>query len=125
MEELPQHTFILTGSSARKLKRVGVDLLAGRAAMTTMHPFMAVELGTAFDLEVALKTGLIPVVFAAKDPQVVLSAYLGLYLEQEVKAEALVRNVGDFARFLEAISFSHASVLNICVRGSPIVRITP
>jgi len=113
MEESPQHTFILTGSSARKLKRVGVDLLAGRAAMTTMHPFMAVELGAAFNLEIALTTGLIPVVSAAKDPQAALSAYLGLYLEQEVKAEALVRNVGDFARFLEVISFSHASVLNI------------
>jgi len=113
MEEHPRHTFILTGSSARKLKRSGVDLLAGRAALTTMHPFMAAELGDAFDLDVALDTGLVPVVHSARDRRASLGAYLGLYLEQEVKAEALVRDVGGFARFLEAISFSHASVLNI------------
>lgn len=113
MEEDPRHIFILTGSSARKLKRSGVDLLAGRAAMTTLHPFMAAELGDAFDLDTALNTGLVPVVYSAPDRRAALGAYLGLYLEQEVKAEALVRDVGGFARFLEAISFSHAAVLNI------------
>ncbi len=113
MEMHPQHTFILTGSSARKLKRSGVDLLAGRAALTSMHPFMAAELGSDFDLDVALDTGLVPIVYSAPDRRAALSAYLGLYLEQEVKVEALVRDVGGFARFLEAISFSHASVLNI------------
>lgn len=113
MEDHPQHTFILTGSSARKLKRAGVDLLAGRAAVTTMHPFMAAELGPAFKMEDALDTGLVPVVVAAPDRRAALGAYLGLYLEQEVKAEALVRDVGGFARFLEAISFSHAALLNI------------
>lgn len=113
MEDHPQHTFILTGSNARKLKRTGVDLLAGRAALTTMHPFMAAELGVDFNLDVALHTGLVPVVHSAPDRRAALGAYLGLYLEQEVKAEAMVRDVGDFARFLEAISFSHASILNI------------
>ncbi len=113
MEETPMHTFVLTGSSARKLKRTGVDLLAGRAALTTMHPFMAAELGADFDLDTALDTGLIPVVYAAPDRRAALAAYLGLYLEQEVKAEAMVRDVGGFARFLEAIAFSHASVLSI------------
>lgn len=113
MEAHPRHTFILTGSSARKLKQSGVDLLAGRAALTTMHPFMAAELGNAFDLDVALDTGLVPVVYSAPDRRAALGAYIGLYLEQEVKAEALVRDVGGFARFLEAISFSHASMLNI------------
>lgn len=62
MEETPMHTFVLTGSSARKLKRTGVDWLAGLAALTTMHPFMAAELGADFDLDTALDTGLIPVV---------------------------------------------------------------
>ncbi|MCF7838335.1 MAG: AAA family ATPase [Candidatus Marinimicrobia bacterium] len=112
MEDQPRHRFILTGSSARKLKRTGVDLLAGRAALTTMHPFMAAELGDAFNLDVALHTGLVPVIHSAVDRRAAQGAYLGLYLEQEVKAEALVREVGDFARFLEAISFSHASILN-------------
>jgi len=113
MEASLQHTFILTGSSARKLKRSGVDLLAGRAALTTLHPFMAAELGDSFDMEVALDTGLVPVIHSAANPLAARSAYLGLYLEQEVKAEALVRDVGAFSRFLEAISFSHASILNI------------
>ncbi len=113
MEDHPQHTFILTGSSARKLKRTGVDLLAGRAALTTMHPFMAAELGDDFNLDVALNIGLVPVIHSSADRRAALGAYLGLYLEQEVKAEAMVRDVGDFARFLEAISFSHSSILNI------------
>jgi len=113
MEEKQNHTFILTGSSARKLKRSGVDLLAGRAALTTLHPFMAAELGDRFDMETALETGLVPVIHSAAAPRAARSAYLGLYLEQEVKAEALVRDVGAFSRFLEAISFSHASMLNI------------
>ena len=113
MEEFPDRRFILTGSSARKLKRAGVDLLAGRAANLSMHPFMAAELGSAFSLDGALRLGLVPVVYSARNPAKALGAYVGLYLEQEVKAEAMVRNVGAFARFLEAISFSHASLLNM------------
>ena len=113
MEKHPEHRFILTGSSARKLKRSGVDLLAGRAVQATMHPFMAAELGDAFDLDTALQLGMVPVIRGGSVPERTLSAYVGLYLEQEVKAEAVVRDVGNFARFLEAISFSHASVLNI------------
>jgi len=113
MEAHPGHRFVLTGSSARKLKRTGVDLLAGRAVQTTLHPFMAAELGDAFDLDMALRLGMLPVVLGGADPERALASYVGLYLEQEVKAEALVRDVGSFARFLEAITFSHASVLNI------------
>ncbi len=113
MEEHPRHRFVLTGSSARKLKRSGVDLLAGRAVVTTMHPFMASELGADFSLTRALETGLVPVVWSAANPLKTLSAYVGLYLEQEVKAEAVLRDVGSFARFIEAISFSQGSVLNI------------
>ncbi|MDT8389823.1 MAG: AAA family ATPase [Lentisphaeria bacterium] len=113
MEDLPQHRFILTGSSARKLKRTGVDLLAGRAVSTSMHPFMAAELKEDFDMETALTRGLVPVVHTAPSPAKALAAYIGLYLEQEVKAEAMVRDVGSFARFLEAISFSHGAVVNI------------
>lgn len=105
--------FVLTGSSARKLKRTGVDLLAGRAVLKTMHPFMAAELGAAFDLERALRFGLVPLVVGAASPAEVLAAYAALYLREEVQLEGLVRNVGNFARFLEAISFSHGSVLSV------------
>ncbi len=104
--------FVLTGSSARKLRRGGVDLLAGRALMRTMHPFMAAEL-PGFRLEEALQFGLVPLVVAASDPGDVLSSYAALYLEQEVQAEGMVRNIGNFARFLEAVSFSHGATLNV------------
>ncbi|MGQ0765841.1 MAG: ATP-binding protein [Gemmatimonadota bacterium] len=104
--------FVLTGSSARKLRRGGTDLLAGRAAMRTMHPFMAAEVPD-FDLARAMRIGLVPIVWTAADPDDSLAAYAGLYLEQEVRAEALTRKVGSFARFLEAVSFSHGAILNI------------
>jgi len=113
IEENRERQFILTGSSARKLKRSGVDLLAGRAALKTMHPFMAAELGAGFDLDEALKTGLLPVICGSKNPEEALKSYTALYLKEEVQMEGLVRNIGAFARFLEAISFSHASLLNI------------
>lgn len=105
--------FVLTGSSARKLKRSGVDLLAGRVLKKTLHPFTAGELKHDFDLGKALKIGLVPLVIMAEDPESVLKAYAGLYVREEVQAEGLVRNIGGFTRFLEAVSFSHASVLNI------------
>jgi predicted AAA+ superfamily ATPase len=108
----PRRRFVLTGSSARKLRRGGVDLLAGRAALRSLHPFMAAELAD-FRLEDALSRGLLPLVLGAADPPDTLAAYASLYLEQEVQLEGWARRVGDFARFLEAISFSQASVLNI------------
>ncbi|MFH1456488.1 MAG: DUF4143 domain-containing protein, partial [Patescibacteria group bacterium] len=113
IEEKYDLQFVLTVSSARKLKRTGVDLLAGRAVMRTLHPFMAAELGVAFNLEKSLQIGTLPLVVAAKNPPDVLQTYAALYLKEEVQMEGLVRNIGNFARFLEAVSFSHASVLNI------------
>jgi predicted AAA+ superfamily ATPase len=74
---------------------------------------MAVELGKRFKLEIALRQGMLPVVWSAPDPPATLRAYNGLYLREEVQMEGLVRNVGSFARFLEAMSFSHASVVNL------------
>lgn len=105
--------FILTGSSARKLRRGGANLLAGRLVQAEMHPFMAAELGTGFDMQRALQIGLVPLVWNAPDPAATLRAYAALYLREEVQAEALVRSVGAFARFLEAVSFSHGSLLNL------------
>lgn len=113
IEEKQGYTFVLTGSSARKLKRTGVDMLGGRALLRTMHPFMASELGERFRLEAALRQGLLPLVYAAKDPEDVLRSYAALYLREEVQMEGLVRNIGNFSRFLETISFSHASILNL------------
>ena len=104
--------FVLTGSSARKLRRGGIDLLAGRAIQRTLHPFMAAEL-PGFDLTSALNIGLLPLAVSAPDPQEVLDAYTNLYVDEEVRAEGLTRNVGNFSRFLEAVSFSHASQINL------------
>lgn len=112
IEEKRGKQFILTGSSARKLKRTGADLLGGRALNCTLHPFMAAELGEAFSLESSLKHGMLPVIYNAKNPSRSLEGYIGLYLKEEVQAEGLVRNLEDFSRFLEAASFSHASTLN-------------
>jgi predicted AAA+ superfamily ATPase len=106
-------TFVLTGSSARKLRRTGVNLLAGRALLHTMHPFMAAELGKKFDFDQALHRGLLPIVVASNIPEEVLRTYASLYLREEVQMEGLVRNIGNFSRFLEAICFSHASLLNV------------
>ena len=105
--------FALTGSSARKLRRGAANLLAGRLVETGMHPFMAAELGNAFDLRRALDIGMVPLVWGAAEPGRTLRAYASLYLREEVQAEALVRDVGAFARFLEAISFSHGGLLNL------------
>jgi uncharacterized protein len=105
--------FVLTGSSARKLRRGSWNLLAGRLVESSMHPFMAAELGDAFALQRALRIGLVPLVWNAEEPELTLRSYASLYLREEVQAEALVRDIGAFARFLEAISFSHGSLLNL------------
>jgi len=105
--------FILTGSSARKLKRTGVDLLAGRVLIKTLHPFMAAELGPHFDLRQALRLGMLPLVLDSEEPEETLRSYVSLYLKEEVQAEGLVRNVGNFSRFLEAVSLSHGAQINV------------
>lgn len=107
------YRFVLTGSSARKLRRAGVDLLAGRAVNRNLHPFMAAELGDGFELHRALRLGMLPVVRSSLSPQESLDAYITLYLQQEVQAEGLLRRIGDFARFLETLSFSHGGLLNV------------
>jgi uncharacterized protein len=105
--------FVLTGSSARKLKRSGANLLAGRARTLTMHPFTASELGERFNLARAIRFGMLPAVWVSDDPAEYLEAYVGTYLREEVQQEALVRNVAGFRRFLEAASFSQGAVLNM------------
>jgi len=113
IEDFKDIQFVLTGSSARKLKRIGVDLMAGRALNKSMHPFMASELGGRFRLDDALTLGMLPLVIDSLDPSETLKSYLSLYLQEEVQMEGLVRNIGAFSRFLESASFSHAGVLNM------------
>ncbi|MEB3349178.1 MAG: DUF4143 domain-containing protein [Cyanobacteriota bacterium] len=117
LEERSGWRFVLTGSSARKLRHGAANLLGGRLVEASMPPFMAAELGSAFDLSRALAIGLVPLVWQAANPQATLAAYGSLYLQEEVKAEALVRQIGDFSRFLEVISFSQASQLNLASLG--------
>ncbi|MFI4956488.1 MAG: ATP-binding protein [Gammaproteobacteria bacterium] len=103
--------FILTGSNARKLKQAGADLLGGRALRCFMHPFTGFELKENFSYSRALRYGLIPLIWNSDDPETSLDAYIDLYLKEEIQQEGLVRRLDDFARFLEAISFSHGAVL--------------
>ena len=105
--------FVLTGSSSRKLKKTGADLMAGRALKKVLHPFIASEMKEEFSLDRALTYGMIPLIVSSNTPEETLKSYIHLYIQQEVQAEGLIRNVEHFARFLEVISFSHASIINI------------
>lgn len=118
--------FIMTGSSTRKLRRSMSDLLGGRALMRQMGPFLAAELGKQFSLEKALKVGLIPLIWESTNPEERLRNYLQLYLKEEIQAEGLVRQLGDFSRFLEVASFSYASIWTTTdiSRESSVKRVT-
>lgn len=111
--ESRHYKFILTGSSARKLRRGGVNLLGGRAATFQMHPLTAVELAGDFNLTDCVKYGSLPSVFDHGDRESYLAGYIGSYLHQEVIQEGVSRNLSAFARFLEIASFSQGSVLNM------------
>lgn len=105
--------FVLCGSSARKLKRAGVNLLAGRALRREMHPFVPEELGRQFDLDVVMQYGFLPIVWDSTVKQETLSAYAQLYLKEEIQAEALVRNLSGFARFLPIAALFHSRNINV------------
>jgi len=111
--EQHRRCFILTGSSSRKLKRGGANLLAGRAFIYHMHPLTAIELGPAFDLSKALTTGLLPSSYLQKDFKNFLGSYIATYLREEVIQEGLVRQIIVFSRFMEIASFSQGSQLNL------------
>ena len=105
--------FALTGSSARALRRGGVNLLAGRALTYQMHPLSAEEQEDAFDLRQSLRFGHLPARFSERSPGKYLKDYVQTYLREEVMQEGLTRDIGRFSRFLEAASFSQGAVLNI------------
>lgn len=118
--------FVLCGSSARQLKRAGVNLLAGRALRRAMHPFVPEELGSDFDLKSALTLGTMPVILGAPEPSEALEAYCRMYLREEIQAEALVRNLPGFARFLPVAALFHGQTLNIAslARDAGVARTT-
>ena len=118
--------FVLTGSSARKLRRSGVNLLGGRALSRALHPFVPEELGADFDLARALRFGTLPLVQMADDPAETLEAYVQTYLRQEIQVEALVRNLPGFARFLPVAALFHGQTLNISslARDAGVARTT-
>jgi predicted AAA+ superfamily ATPase len=118
--------FALTGSSARKLRRGGVNLLGGRASRHIMYPLQPSELAGDFVLERVLTTGSIPLVWSSPDPSETLKAYVQLYLKEEIQAEAVVRNLPGFARFLPVSALFHGQVLNISAlaRDAGVARTT-
>jgi predicted AAA+ superfamily ATPase len=126
IEKKEGYQFVLTGSSSRKLKRTGANLLGGRAIKKMLHPFMASELKEDFDLEKALDRGMLPLLIHSDNPKAVLESYISLYLKEEIQSEGLIRNLEQFSRFLDVISFSHASILNATniARESEIKRST-
>jgi len=104
--------FALTGSSARALKRKGVNLLGGRARNVPFHPLTFLELGGHFDLNRALNYGLLPSVYLSQDPKSELKDYAGVYLKEEVAAEGLSRNIPSFSRFLEIAAMTNGQLVN-------------
>ena len=106
-----QCTFLLTGSSARKLKRSGVNLLAGRAWWASLFPLVSAEIPD-FNLITYLNHGGLPQIYNSPHPQEELTAYTALYLREEIQHEALTRKIEAFSEFLDAIAFSNGQEIN-------------
>lgn len=103
--------FILSGSSSRKIVRGGYNLLGGRALRYELYPLVSSEIPD-FDLLKALNNGLLPKHYLAANPKKLISAYIGNYLRDEIAAEAKIRNIQSFSRFLEAAAFSNGEMVN-------------
>ena len=116
--------FLLSGSSARKLRRGQANLLPGRVHVHYMHPLTTRELGDDFDLNRALAHGTLPGIYAERDPALRaadLRSYADTYLREEIQAEALVRNLGGFSRLLDLVAAASGHILNLqslCKRAS-------
>ncbi len=111
--ESTRRRFVLLGSSARRFKTATTNLLAGRATLRTLYPLVPAELGEHYDLERVLRFGSIPLVWQADDPRATLEAYVQLYVREEIRAEALVRNLPGFLRFLPVAALFHGQVVNV------------
>lgn len=107
------HRFILSGSSARKLRRSGVNLLGGRAIMQMFYPFVSHEIPD-FDIVKAVNQGMLPRHYLASEKNYwdLLQAYVSVYLKEEIKAESLVRNLSSFNRFLDAAALTNGEMVN-------------
>lgn len=104
-------TFILCGSSARKLKRKGHNTLGGRATPIYLHPLVSAEIPE-FNIDRAVSYGMIPSHYLAKNPSRLLAGYIDIYLKEEIKEEALVRNLDAFHRFLEVAALTDGEIVN-------------
>src|SRR5882724_1533086 len=104
--------FLLTGSSARKLRGGGVNLLGGRARTRRLHPLCFPEVGKHFEVSRALQRGLLPAIYFSEDADDDLAAYAGTYLQQEIVAEGATRNVPAFSRFLRVAAQCNGTVVN-------------
>jgi predicted AAA+ superfamily ATPase len=119
--------FILSGSSPRKILRSGSNLLGGRALRYELYPLISQEIPD-FDLLKALNNGLLPRHYLSKNPQKLISAYIGSYLRDEIMAEARIRNIASFSRFLEMAAFSNGEIVNYtniaaeCGVSSPTIK---
>jgi len=111
--ESSRRRFVLLGSSARRFKTAATNLLAGRATLRTLYPLVPAELGPDFELQRVLRFGSIPLVWQASDPRATLEAYVQLYVREEIRAEALVRNLPGFLRFLPVAALFHGQVVNV------------
>ena len=109
--------FILCGSSARKLKRQGVNTLGGRAVPQYMFPFVSCEIPD-FDIDRAINNGMIPRHYSKDNPANLLKAYVGIYLREEIQAESLVRNLAGFSRFLEVAALTDGEMVNYLIIAS-------
>lgn len=117
VDERPQRfRFLLSGSSARKLRRGQANLLPGRIHVHQLHPLVASELGDAFDVERCLTHGTLPGIYSEQDPEtraLDLRSYTDTYLREEVQAEALVRDLGGYARLLDLVAAASGRILNL------------
>ena len=105
--------FVLSGSSARKLKRGSANLLAGRALLIHMYPLVSAEVDYGIKIPDVLQFGMLPMAFAGDDPVSYLRTYAEVYLQEEIKGEALTRNIGHFGRFLEVAARQNGQVTNV------------
>ena len=111
--EQHQLRFVLSGSSARKLRRGGFNLLAGRAIMKNLYPLTSAEMDFNLDLSTVLRFGTLPLSITGNDPESYLEAYVDVYLQEEIRAEALTRNIGGFSRFLEIAARQNSQITNM------------
>ena len=118
--------FVLSGSSARKLRRGASNLLAGRAIIKHLYPLVSAETGWEKMGEATIERGTLPMAITASDPKEFLTAYAQTYLQEEIRAEALTRNIGDFGRFLEIAARQNGQVTNVAglARDAEVSRTT-